>query len=99
MAEMDWKEKAADLYFGSGMGTSEIAAYLDISRQSVSGYLKRLPGYGAERERRKAVNSNRRKEYKKEKNRQYRASMAVTKETLRREHDIAALILSREKYH
>ncbi len=99
MAEMDWKEKAADLYFKSRMGISEIAAYLDISRQSVSGYLKHLPGYGAERDRRKAANSNRRKEYKKEKNRQYRACMAVTGETLRREHDVAALILSREKYH
>lgn len=95
---MDWKEKAADLYFGSMMGISEIAAYLDISRQSVSGYLKHLPDYGAERDRRKAANSCRRKEYKKEKNRQYRA-LAVTGETLRREHDVAALILSREKYH
>lgn len=99
MAEMDWKEKARDLYFGSGMGIGEIAVYLDISRQSVSGYLKHLPGYGAEQERRKAANSSRRKEYKKEKNRQYRACMAVTGETLRREHDLAALILSREKYH
>lgn len=99
MAEIDWKEKAVGLYFGSGMGIGEIAAYLDLSRQSVSGYLNHLPGYGAERERRKAVNSSRRKEYKKEKNRQYRACMAVTGETLRREHDIAALILSREKYH
>ena len=99
MAEMDWKEKASELFFESKMGIGEIAAYLDISRQSVSGYLKHLPGYGAELERRKAVNRERRKEYKKERNRQYRACMAVTGETLRREHDIAALVLSREEYH
>lgn len=99
MAGMDWKEKAAGLFFESGMGIGDIAAYLDISRQSVSGHLKHLPGYAAEQERRKAANRVRRKEYKKVKNREYRACMAVTGETLRREHDIAALVLSREKYH
>ncbi|MGN1144925.1 MAG: hypothetical protein ACI4R5_00635 [Acetatifactor sp.] len=61
--------------------------------------MKKLPGYASERESRKAQNHARRKEYKKEKNKQYRAMSAVTSETIRREHDIAALILSREKYH
>lgn len=96
---MSWKKKAEDLFFVSGLGTGEIAAYLGISRQTVSGYLKNLPGYAAERERRKAAGRERRKEYKRQKNRQYRGSMEVTGETLRREHDVAALILSREKYH
>lgn len=96
---MPWKKKAEDLFFVSGMGTVEIAAYLGISRQSVSGYLKNLPGYDTERERRKAAGRERRKEYKKQKNREYRSCMEVTGETLRREHDVAALILSREKYH
>ncbi len=96
---MSWQEKAEDLFFSSGMGTGEISEYLGMSRQSVSAHLKNLPGYGAERERRKAVGRERRKEYKKQKNRQYRGGMEVTGETLRREHDVAALILSREKYY
>lgn len=96
---MPWKEKAKDLFFGSGMGTGEIAAYLGISRQSVSGYLKQLPGYEEERYRRKDANREKRKEYKREKNKEYRtAADAVTAETVKREHDIAAMILSREKY-
>lgn len=66
---------------------------------SVSGYLKRLPGYKDERDRRKRQNAAARKEYKREKNREYRAMGAITAETIRREHDVAALILSREKYH
>lgn len=99
MAGMDWKEKAAGLFFESDMRIGEIAVYLGISRQSVSGYLKGLPGYEPERERRKAAGMERRKEYKKQKNREYRDCMEVTGETLRREHDVAAVILSREKYH
>ena len=42
------------------------------------------------------------RKYKTEKQRQYRAVsgiMAVTAETMRREHDLAALELSREIYH
>lgn len=99
MAEMDWRKKAGSLFFESGMRIGDIAAYLGVSRQAVSGYLKNLPGYAAEQERRKAAGRERRKEYKRQKNRQYRGSMEVTGETLRREHDVAALILSREKYY
>lgn len=96
---MPWKEKAKDLFFGSGMGTGEIAEYLGISRQSVSGYLKQLPGYDVERDRRKTANRENRKEYKRKKNKEYRsAANAVTADTMKREHDIAAMILSREKY-
>lgn len=99
MAVMEWREKAGSLFFESGMRIGDIAAYLGVSRQSVSGYLKNLSGYEAERQRRKAAGREQRKEYKKQKNREYRSCMEVTGETLRREHDVAALILSREKYH
>lgn len=95
---MDWKAQARELFFESGMGVGEAADYLGISRQAVSGYLKTVPGYGDERRRRKEANAVKRKEYKRLKNREYRAAMAVTGETMRREHDVAALILSREKY-
>ena len=96
---MVWKEKAGSLFFESGKRIGDIAAYLGISRQSVSGYLKQLPEYEAELALRKEAGTEKRKEYKKLKNREYRCCMAVTGETMRREHDVAAMILSREKYH
>lgn len=96
---MPWKEKARELYLESGMRIGEIAVYLEISRQSVSGYLKSLPEYEAERRRRKETGALQRKEYKRKKNQEYRVQNTVTGETLRREHDIAAMILSREKYY
>ena len=95
----DWKSIAEKCFFQSHMSIEETAAYVGVSRQSISGYLKMLPGYADEKESRKARNLEKRKEYKKAKNREYRAMSAVTAETIRREHDIAALILSREKYH
>ncbi len=96
---MPWREKARELYLESGMKVGEVAAYLEISRQSVSAYLKSLPEYKTECERRKGASALRRKEYKRKKNQEYRMQDAVTGETLRREHDVAAMILSREKYY
>lgn len=95
-----WKGKAAAYYF-DGLKIEDIAVLLEVSRQSISAHLKTLPGYAAEKERRKRQNAAKRREYKTGKQRQYRATgmMAVTAETLRREHDLAALELSREIYH
>lgn len=95
---MPWKERAKEMYFESGMRVGDIAAYLDISRQTVSGYISSLPGYQTERERRRQAGTAQRKEYKRRKNQEYRHQNEVTGETLRKEHDMAALILSREKY-
>jgi len=94
-----WKEEAVKGFFEDHLTIEEIAAGTGVSRQSISGYLKHLPGYQEEKARRKAANEVARKEYKRAKNREYRAMGAVTAETIRREHDVAALILSREKYH
>lgn len=94
-----WKEEARKGFFESNLSITEIASQTGISRQSISGFLKRLPGYREERERRKTTNAEARREYKRNKNREYRAMGMVTEETIRREHDVAALILSREKYH
>ena len=96
-----WKEKAA-AYWNDGLRVEDISVLLEVSRQSISAYLKTLPGYAEEKARRKRESAARRREYKTEKQRQYRAvsgSMAVTAETMRREHDLAALELSREIYH
>lgn len=97
-----WKEQAARLYF-DGLGIEDTAILVGVSRQSVAAHLKTLPGYAEEKERRKRANVAARRAYKTKKQRQYRqessAMMAVTAETIRREHDLAALELSRERYH
>lgn len=97
----DWKVEARKLFFEEKKSIKEIADGIGVSRQSISGYLKKLPGYQQERSDRKADNAVKRKEYKKEKNRQYREDYRsrVTPETIKREHDIAVMILSHEKYH
>lgn len=95
-----WKQTARECFFDSGMNVVQIAAYTGVSRQSIAVYLKGCEGYAAERDRRKAVSAASRKEYKKAKNREYRATgMEITAETMRREHDMAALTLSKERYH
>lgn len=96
---MPWKERAEEMYFLSGMRVGEIAAYLELSRQTVSGYIRSLPAYEAERKRRRESGAIQRAAYKRSKNQEYRERDRVTGETLRREHDMAALILSREKYY
>lgn len=95
----DWRTEAGEQFFKGQKSIEEIARVTGVSRQSISAYLKRLPGYRNEKERRKRQNAAARKEYKREKNREYRAMGAVTAETIRREHDVAALVLSREKYY
>lgn len=97
--KMPWRERAKEMYFESGMRVGDIAAYLDVSRQSVSGYIKSLPEYETERERRRQAGAEQRRAYKRRKNREYRDQNVVTGETMRKEHDVAALILSREKYY
>lgn len=99
----EWKKEAEKYYFVHHLKMGEIAALTGVSRQSISEYLKRRPGYREEAERRKAENRIRRREYKTQRQRAYReeasVAMQVTGESLRREHDIAAMILSREKYY
>lgn len=95
-----WQQTARELFFDSGCSVVQIAAYTGVSRQSIAAHLKGCAGYDAERARRSAASTAARKEYKKAKNREYRAAgMEITAETMRREHDTAALILSRERYH
>lgn len=101
LSKTEWKKKAEACYL-DGLGISETAALLGVSRQSISAHLKGCESCRAEKERRKQENAARRRAYKTEKQRQYRAAggmTAVTADTMRREHDLAALELSREIYH
>lgn len=98
---MGWREDASRMFFREGRTINDISDAIGISRQSVSACLKQQPGYGSERQKRKDSNALWRKEYKKQKNREYRSAMQdeVTAETMRKEHDMAAAILSRERYY
>lgn len=99
--ESKWKAKAL-AYYRDGLKISEIATLLEVSRQSVSGYLKSHPDYASIKQKREAESKTRRRAYKTKKQVEYRAQksyMAVTPETVRREHELAVMELSREKYH
>lgn len=100
-----WKEEAHEMFFQGNMTINQIAKELKVSRQSISAYLKTVPAFPKEKEARKLANGIKRKEYKRGKNQEYRANRkssgltgGITAETIRREHDLAALELSREKY-
>lgn len=101
MQKTNWKEAAESLFFHEKKSITEIAAEIGISRRSISDHLRTLPGYAAERQRRKAENAEKRRAYQQAWDRTHRSGGrydAITGETMRREHDLAALILSREKY-
>lgn len=99
----EWKEKAAE-YYRDGLSFTDIEALLEVSRKSVSTYIKGLPEYDQIRAEREKASAAKRRAYKTEKQRQYRQQdipviFAVTGETLKREHELAVLELSRERYH
>lgn len=99
--ETNWKDKAAS-YYMDGLKISEIAILLDVSRQSISKYLKTLPDLEKIRKQRKEEKTRNRRIYKTEKQRKYRVAdciQAVTPESMRREHELAVMELSRERYH
>ena len=100
--EEDWKERAEALFYLDKKSIREIAEEIGVSRKSISGHLSVTSGYQEERNRRKAENAGKRKAYQREWDRVHRSTGcyggAVTAETMRREHDVAAVILSREKY-
>ena len=95
-----WREKARSLFFDGRKSIVEIEKELQVSRRSLSGFLQGCTGYGEERERRKQEHAARRTKYQREWDRQHRSFCAgvVTGDTLRREHDLAAVELSRERY-
>lgn len=100
MMDPGWREKARSLFFDGKKTIVEIEKELQVSRRSLSGFLQGCPGYQKERERRKQEHAALRPHYQREWDRRNRSFLAgaVTGETLRREHDLAAMELSRERY-
>ncbi len=94
---LSWKEKAKALFFMEKMSIAEISKRIGISRKSITNYLKLQPNYRNERERRKSENQENRKKYIKQWSKTKRYEV-IDGETLKREHDLAAYILSRERH-
>ena len=98
----EWQGKAKE-YYRDGLKITDIEALLGVSRKSISKYLRSLPDYEQIKEQRRKESARRRREYKTEKQRQYRETndnlSSVTPETIRREHELAVMELSRERYH
>lgn len=98
----DWQREAKE-YYEDGLKITHIEALLDVSRKSISVYLHSLPEYEQIREKRRKEAARQRRAYQTKKQRQYRntgsALSSVTPETIRREHELAVMELSRERYH
>lgn len=100
MNDRKWKQQAVFLFFVEKKSVVEISDSLKISRKTIGGYLNSLPGYRNERQRRKADNAIKRKEYQRIWDREQRSERytRVDGDSLRREHELAVLTLSHEKY-
>jgi len=95
----NWRKKAEEMFFNDGLEINDIAALLDKSRRSIQGYLSTCTAYIPEKEKRSTAKREKRKEYKRQWDRDKRTrGDTVTAESMRREHDVAAMILSHEKY-
>lgn len=101
-SENSWQDKA-EAYYRDGLMIVDIEALLGVSRKSISAHLRGLPDYEKIREERKKEACRERRKYKAEKQRGYRQAGCpvggVTAETIRREHELAVMELSRERYH
>lgn len=99
----DWKEQAEALFFVDHLTITEIASVVKKNRRYVSEAIKASTKYNYKKEYawRKEQSKAKRKEYQREWDRKNRTpSMGeVTAKTIRREHDIAAAVLSHEKYY
>ena len=95
-----WQERVKALFFMEKKSIREISIMLLKSEKSIYSYLKKLPEYKQEKEKRKKANSQKRKEYQKQWDRQNRTERyhCINGESMKREHDVAARILSRERH-
>jgi len=93
-----WRVQAKSLFLVDHAYVSEIARTLGLARETVTRFLTQLPEYPAELAYRKQRSRERRLRYKENWNKTKYAAATATKETIRREHDLAAIILSKERH-
>ena len=90
----DWREDAKRLYYEEHLKIVTVSDLVGKSRQTVSSYLQALPEWENEQEYRRLESNKRRKRQKR-----FWEMLHRTEPNLKREHEIAVRILSREKYH
>lgn len=93
---VDWREKAFHMFFKEHMKIVEISKKLNRTRKTISTFLSAHEGYEAEKERRKKVNQEKRKEYKSNWEKSNRK--LIESACLKRQHNIDVAVLSAEKY-
>ena len=95
-----WQERAKALFFMEQKSIKEISKMILKSEKSIRHYFKKIPEYKEEKEKRKKANRQKRKEYQKQWDRENRADRyhCINGESLKREHDVAAMILSAERH-
>ena len=111
MRPVNWKSEAESFYFTSGWSIARISEAIGVSTVSISKHLNSLPHYTAERERRKAQNQSRTeyfRDYKRKSREEAKGktltvtackiNYGVCADTIRREHETAVRILSRERH-
>lgn len=92
--EKEWQVNARRLYFKKHLKIVTVSEMVRKSRQTVSSYLQTLPEWEAEQEYRRLESIKRRKSQKR-----FWDMLHRTEPNLKREHEIAVSILSREKYY
>ena len=98
--ELDWHRQAEALYFEEHLRVTEVCRIVGKTRKYVSPFLQSCERYEEEQVWRKEEAARKRREYQRQWDRDNRAYVGtVTADTMRREHDLAALELSREIYH
>lgn len=100
--QIDWREQAKALFFIDHLGIKEISILIRKSRETVSRYITECEGYQDEMAFRKVQSAENRKEYQRNWDRSNRSqrysNTAISKDTIKREHEIAVKVLSSERY-
>lgn len=98
---MDWKDEARMQYFDYKMSINEISRITGKSRKSVSAFLNSLSNFSLEKDKRKQENNIKRsikaKEHMRNKRKETHQNI-VDGHLLRRDHETAVSILSRERF-
>ena len=95
---LNWQDRANALFFVKKMSIVEINKRIGVSKKSITNLKKKQPNYKNEKERRKIENQKKHQEYKRQWSKINYYNNIIDGETLKREHDVAAYILSRERH-
>jgi IS30 family transposase len=96
-----WKQQAEALFFTDHAGITEIAKTVNKARETVSRHLVKCEAYDQEMTLRRARREKQRKDYQRQWDRDNRSGRysAVNGESMKREHEIAVMVLSRERIY